>query len=143
MADTKSNIPPGKVQEFLNSLPDNQVKTDCYILKKIVSEITGCQPKMWGKNIVGFGSYHYKYESGREGDTCLIGLSPKKDKITLYLAPYFDEDSSWAEKLGKVAVGKGCLYISKIEDVDIKVLKSLILHSIQLVKERHGSISLV
>lgn len=143
MADPKSHIPQGKVQEFMLSLPDNQIKTDCYILKKIISEITGCQPKMWGKSIIGFGSYHYKYESGREGDTCLIGLSPKKNKITLYLAPYFDEDSSWGEKLGNVALGKGCLYIKKIEDVDLKVLKSLILHSIQLIRERHGSISLV
>jgi hypothetical protein len=143
MVEPKHNLPIGKVQEFLNSLPDNQVKTDCYILKKIISEITGCEPRMWDKNVIGFGSYHYKYKSGQEGDACLIGLSPKKQNITLFLAPYFDEENVWADKLGKVTFGKGCIYIKKIEDVDLKGLKSLILHSVKLIKARYGSISLV
>jgi hypothetical protein len=143
MVEPKPNLPIGKVQAFLNSLPDNQVKTDCYILKKIISEIIGCEPKMWGKKVIGFGSYHYKYESGQEGDSCLIGLSPKKQNITLFLAPYFDEENVWVDKLGKVTFGKGCVYIKKIEDVDLKALKTLILHSVKLIKARYGSISLV
>lgn len=137
MAEQKTKPTSVRVEDFLNGLEDDQVKKDCFILKKILTELSGFEPRMWGPSIVGFGSYHYKYESGHEGDSCLVGLAPRKQKITLYLAPGFAEQNDKLAKLGKYKTGKGCLYLRTIEDVDLKVLKELIRESISFLKSRY------
>ena len=103
----------------------------------MMKKASGFTPKMWGPAIVGFGSYHYKYESGHEGDACLMGFSPRKSSITLYVAGIFDSHMNLLEKLGKHKTGKGCLYINKLSDVDTKVLQKLIQFSIDSAKAKH------
>ena len=101
-------------------------------MKKITKE----EPVMWGPSIIGFGSYHYKYESGREGDMCITGFSPRKQSLTLYIMPGFERYHDLMNKLGKYKTGKSCLYINKIEDVDLKVLKELISESVKFMKNK-------
>ena len=98
---------------------------------KILEEVTGENAQMWGDSIVGFGSYHYKYESGREGDWFVTGFSPRKQNLTLYIMSGFDEYDQLLSKLGKHTTGKACLYIKKIEDVDVDVLKELVQKSVK------------
>ena len=92
---------------------------------------------MWGPSIVGFGSYHYKYESGREGDMCITGFSPRKQNLTIYILPGFKRYSELMKKLGKYKTGKSCLYINKLEDVDMKVLKELISEDVKYMKKKY------
>jgi hypothetical protein len=95
------------------------------------------EPKMWGPSIIGFGSYHYKYDSGHEGDTCKLGFSPRKDKFSLYLSPGLLQECSLLDKLGKYKAGKGCLYIKKLTEVDESVLKDLIKESLSRINKMH------
>ena len=103
-----------------------------------MTDITGARPKMWGPSMVGFGDYHYKYASGREGDWFLTGFSPRKEALTLYLMAGFTKYDSLMKKLGKYKTGKSCLYIKSLEDVDMKVLKQLILESAKHVAKHGG-----
>ena len=102
----------------------------------MMKKATGKPPKMWGPSIVGFGSYHYKYDSGREGDTCMIGFSPRKTSLVLYLGAAL-EDKDLMARLGKFKVGKGCLYIKNLDDVDRKVLKELVVKSVAEKRKRY------
>lgn len=139
MATAKTIMTDESVEKFLRSLEDDQVKKDCYILRKILTDLTGEEPKMWGTSIIGFGKYHYKYDSGHEGDSALVGMSPRKNNISLYLAPGFTEEfADLLPQLGKAKTGKGCLYIKAVEDIDLIVLKKLIRSSIQFLRERYG-----
>jgi uncharacterized protein YdhG (YjbR/CyaY superfamily) len=97
----------------------------------MMKKATRAEPKMWGTSIIGFGDYHYKYESGHEGDYFLTGFSPRKQNLTLYILGGFDEHEELLNKLGKYSLGKGCLYIKKLEDVDTKVLKELVTRSVK------------
>lgn len=117
------------VADFLNSLPDRQKRNDSFIVAGLIEQITKEKPKMWGASIVGFGSYHYKYESGREGDAPVIGFSPRKQNLTLYLPGGLENYPALMQKLGKYSTGKGCLYIKRLSDVDTDVLKELIAES--------------
>ena len=138
MATPKTVVTDESVEKFLRSLEDDQVKKDCYILRKILTDITGEEPRMWGTSIIGFGQYHYKYDSGHEGDSALVGMSPRKSNISLYLAPGFTEEfSELVKQLGKVKTGKGCLYIKAVEDIDLTVLKKLVRSSILFLRERY------
>lgn len=114
------------VTEFLGAVADETQRADAKALVKLMQSATGEKPKMWGPSIVGFGSYHYTYESGREGDMPLVGFSPRKTATVLYLGL----GESWAKpllaKLGKHTTGKGCLYIKRLSDVDVKVLEQLV-----------------
>jgi hypothetical protein len=103
----------------------------------MMREITGEPPKMWGGSIVGFGQYHYKYESGHEGDICLTGFSPRKQSLVVYLGPGLDNAALLA-KLGKHRRGKGCLYVNKLDDVDRGVLRELIASSVTAMRKRHS-----
>jgi len=123
------------VDKFIKSQPDEQVRADCAVISTLMSEATGEPPQMWGSSIVGFGSYHYKYASGREGDMPIIGFSPRKQNLTLYLTMYtFDEHAELLSKLGKHSLGKGCLYIKRLSDIDLPTLKKLIKASVKKQK---------
>ncbi len=134
MPEAKTKPTKVAVDTFIDSLPDESVRDDCRTLVKIMSRVSGERPKMWGPSIVGFGQYHYKYESGHEGDSCLTGFSPRKGKFSLYLWSGFREQTDLLEKLGKYKGSKGCLYIKGLADVDEKVLEKLIAKSLQWVK---------
>jgi hypothetical protein len=127
MAEAKTKPNKLSVDKFIKSQPDEQVRADCAVISKLMSEATGEKPKMWGSSIVGFGSYHYKYATGREGDMPIIGFSPRKQNLTLYLLMYrFDDQADLLKKLGKHSLGKGCLYIKRLSDVNLPTLKKLI-----------------
>ena len=111
MAEVKTKPTQASVKEFLNQIPDKQRREDCFAIAKMMEEATGAKPKMWGKSIVGFGSYRYKYASGREGDSCLAGFASRKGALTLYLMGAVDEHKELVAKLGKHKTGKGCIYL--------------------------------
>jgi hypothetical protein len=122
------------VAAFLDAVPDERKRRDSYAILKMMEEITGEEAKMWGSSIVGFGSYHYKYASGHEGDAAMSSFSPRKQNLTLYVM-YGNEDSELFEKLGKYTVGKSCLYIKKLDDVDRDVLREMIRRSYERMKK--------
>lgn len=126
---TKQNS--GDVTAFLDSISDEQRRSDTQRVVQIMQEITGEKPAMWGGSIIGFGSYHYRYASGQEGDWMKIGLSPRKNALTLYLMGSYDfaDYQDLLAKLGKYKTGKACLYINNLDDVDINALKQLIKRS--------------
>jgi hypothetical protein len=127
MPETKTKPTAASVDSFLNGVADLQQRADAFQLLEIMKEITGHQPKMWGPSIVGFGEYHYVYESGHEGDICLTGFSPRKDALTVYFMAGFEERfAAQLKKLGKVKTSKACLYIKKLADVDLAVLREMI-----------------
>lgn len=131
MADIKTIENDASVEEFLDSVLDERKRADAYRIVKMMAEITGESPRMWGDSIVGFGRYHYRYESGREGDMPVIGFSPRKQNLTLYITSGFDEYEDLRTKLGKHTVGKVCLYIKKLADVDEVVLREMIQRSVE------------
>ncbi len=126
MAELKTKETRASVDQFVNQLTDEKRRKDCRALVQIMQRASKQPPKMWGASIVGFGSYHYKYDSGREGDMCLIGFSPRKAALTLYLKGGLEPQAALLEKLGKYKTGKGCLYIKSLDDVDVKVLEKMI-----------------
>lgn len=121
---TKPN--PKDVQGFINSITDGMRRADSFALLEMMQDITGMSPAMWGPSIVGFGSLHYKYESGREGDTMIIGFSPRKAALVLYGVVFYEQNTSQLDKLGPHAVGKGCLYIKDLSKLDQAVLRKMI-----------------
>jgi hypothetical protein len=137
MAEAKTKPTQRSVESFIASTEDDKVRTDCYAIINLMEKVTGESPKMWGPAIVGFGKYTYKYESGRSGEICMTGFSPRKANITLYVLAGFPGQAELLQKLGKHKSGKGCLYIKKLDDVDIDVLESLIKESIKFLKEKH------
>lgn len=126
MAELKTKLNNASVDKFLKGIKDQQASADCFQIVEMMRKATKAEPKMWGASIVGFGDYHYKYESGREGDWFILGFSPRKQNITLYILGGVDESEELLQKLGKHTRGGGCLYIKKLEDVDVKVLNKLI-----------------
>lgn len=126
MAENKTKQTEASVAKFLNTIPDEAKRKDCFEIAAMMQDVSKCDAKMWGPSIVGFGVRHYKYESGREGDICMIGFSPRKNNITLYVLNYNAPQSGILNKLGKHKTGKGCLYINKLGDVDSTILKKLI-----------------
>jgi len=126
MAENKTQPHGGSVEDFLNGVEDEQKRRDAFEVLALMKEVTGETPKMWGTSIVGFGSYHYKYESGREGDSLITGFSPRKAALTLYIMPGFGRYDEYMQKLGKYKTGKSCLYIKKLADVDRAVLRQLV-----------------
>ena len=113
------------VAQFLKDV-DPKRKEDCLALKKLMQEVTGQKPKMWGSSIVGFGSFHYKYDSGREGDWFVTGFSPRKQNLTLYIMSGFSRYPALMKKLGKHTTGESCLYIKRLDDIDVSILRELI-----------------
>lgn len=138
MAELKTKPTKVTVEDFINKIADEGVRDDCNALIKIMKKVTGEKPVMWGPSIVGFGLYHYKYESGHEGDMCIAGFSPRKPNLTVYLMPGFSEQTDLLKKLGKHKTGKSCLYFKRLSDVDTKVLEKMIADSVKQVNEKYG-----
>jgi hypothetical protein len=138
MAENKTKETGNSVEDFINAVEDERKRQDSLELVKVLKEVSGFEPKMWGENIVGFGSYHYKYDSGREGDFLLIGFSPRKSAISLYLSCDIEgQHAPILSKLGKFKNGKSCLYVNKLEDINMEVLKDLVKTSIQFTREKY------
>ncbi len=135
MSENKTHPTEIKVIDFLENVAHKTRREDGLTLLELMEDITGEEAAMWGPSIVGFGSYHYKYESGREGDMPLVGFSPRKASMTVYIMPGFEAYDDMLGKLGKHKIGKACLYINKLADVDETVLKKLIKHSYLHMKE--------
>jgi hypothetical protein len=138
MSENKTRPTDADVMGFLNAVEPEKKRDDALVLLELMEEVTGEQATMWGTSIVGFGSYHYKYDSGREGDMPLVGYSPRKQNLTLYIMPGFDAYDDLLNQLGKHSTGKSCLYIKKVEDVDMEVLRELVTQSYQHMKESNN-----
>ncbi|HCA42430.1 MAG TPA: DUF1801 domain-containing protein [Bacteroidetes bacterium] len=126
MYEPKTKVTEVKPLDFINQVEDEKKRKDSLVILKMFKEITGEKPKMWGPSMIGFGKYHYKYESGHEGDCFITGFSPRKQALTLYVLGNFKGKDELLAKLGKYKNGKSCLYIKKLEDVDLSVLRKLI-----------------
>ena len=133
MAENKTKVNDGNVEAFLHSVENKQRRDDSFAVLDLMRDALGEPPKMWGPSIVGFGSYTYKYKSGREGEWMLVGFSPRKQALTIYVMSGFDEYADLMAKLGKHKTGKSCLYIKKLSDVDQDVLKELVVKSAEHV----------
>lgn len=133
MYEQKTKETDNSVVEFIESVDSPKKREDAYKLLDIFTETTGYEAKMWGPSIIGFGSYHYKYKTGHEGDAPLVGFSPRKAKISLYFAPGDPDRAELLEKFGKHTTGAACVYINKLADVDVEVLKALIKQSMQFL----------
>jgi hypothetical protein len=131
MAELKTKPNDQSVEAFLNSVADEKKRRDCFTILELMQQVTGTEPEMWGSTIVGFGRYHYKYASGREGDWFLTGFSPRKQNLTLYIMAGFTEYEALLSKLGKHSTGESCLYIKKIEDIDLEALRELVRQSVE------------
>ena len=131
MAELKTQKNDARVEAFLNTVADERKRHDCFTLLDLMREATGADPVMWGDSIVGFGEYHYKYASGRAADWFLTGFAPRKQNLTLYIMAGFDEYDDLLGKLGKHSTGKSCLYIKRLDDVDMATLRELVSASVQ------------
>jgi len=136
MAELKTKVTEQTVEAFLSQVPDESVRKDCSTLVKLFKKVTGSVPKMWGPSIVGFGKYHYKYDSGHEGEICLTGFSPRKQNLSLYVLGGFPGQDELLKKLGKHKAGKGCLYVKKLEDIDTEVLEEMVKRCISYTKKK-------
>lgn len=130
MAELKTKRNDASVEAFLNGVADERKRGDAFRILAMMQEISGEEPKMWGDSMVGFGSYRYKYASGREGDWFTIGFSPRKQNLTLYFMPGFEHQGELLQKLGKHSTGQGCLYIKRLDDVDLPTLEQMIARAV-------------
>lgn len=138
MAELKTKINDASVEEFIGTIGDQIAREDCNVIAKLMRQATGSEPKMWGTSIVGFGTYCYKYASGRGGDWMRIGFSPRKQSLTLYIMNGFARYDELMAKLGKHKTGKSCLYIKRLSDIDMDVLKELINLSVRHFETKYG-----
>ncbi|RMB60590.1 DUF1801 domain-containing protein [Dokdonia sinensis] len=137
MAEPKTKKNDASVEDFLNAIDHSGKREDSFEILRLMEEITGVAPKMWGGSIVGFDEYHYKYASGREGDWPIVGFSPRKQNISLYIMPGFSRFQDLLPKLGKHKTSKACLYINKLADVNNEVLSQIILKSVAYMREKY------
>ena len=138
MAKTKTTYTEIDVKDFLDSYVDNeQKKADSLQLIELMQEWSDSEPKMWGPSIIGFGNYHYKYASGHEGDAPVIGFSPRKAAFSLYVYSDTEKSKLLLPNLGKFKMSKACIYIKKLSDIDVSILKELCMESIQYISEHH------
>ena len=137
MAENKTKATGASVTAFINSIDDKQKRADARKVAAMMRKATGKRAKLWGPSIVGYGTYHYKYASGREGDFLMTGFSPRKQALTVYVIPGFEHFESLMNKLGKYKTGKSCLYIKRLSDVDEKILEQLINRSVKYMREHY------
>lgn len=140
MSGNKTIPTSQSVDDFIASIPDDQKRKDCNTLQHLMREITKEDPVMWGTSIVGFGEYHYKYDSGREGDMLMTGFSPRSQNITIYIISGFKRYETLMKKLGKHKTGKSCLYVKRLSDIDLDVLKELIAVSFEHIKIKYNQL---
>jgi len=137
MAETKTRATAASVVDHLAAIDDEGRRQDCEALARLMTKATNLKPVMWGPSIVGFGSYHYRYDSGHEGDACLTGFASRKGDISVYLLGNFPGRDELLARLGKHKMGKACLYLRRLADVDLRVLERLVIESVAEVKRRH------
>ena len=137
MAENKTKATGASVTAFINSIDDKQKRADARKVAAMMRKATGKRAKLWGPSIVGYGTYHYKYASGREGDFLMTGFSPRKQALTVYVIPGFEHFETLMKKLGKYKTGKSCLYIKRLSDVDEKILEQLINRSVKYMREHY------
>ena len=137
MSGPKTKVSDSSVSQFLATVDDEVKRQECQEILEMMQDASGSPPKMWGTSLIGFGSYHYTYASGREGDWPVCGFSPRKASISVYIMPGFDPFDSLMKKLGKHSTGKSCLYIKKLDDVDRQVLQELIRASVTLMRSKY------
>lgn len=138
MSDLKTTPNELSVDDFIDAIESEQKRDDSRALLKIMKEITGDAPTMWGTSIIGFGKYHFRYESGREGDWMVAGFSPRKQNLTIYMMGGFENQSDLLTKIGKVKSSVGCLYVKKLVDIDLQILKEMIRLSVDTVKKKYA-----
>ena len=139
MAKNKTTETNRSVTAFVNKVENEVKRNDSFKLIEILKSITGFEPKMWGPTIIGFGNYHYKYESGHEGDAPLAGFSPRKDSLVLYFAAEYENRDLLLSQLGKHKSSKVCVYVKKLSDIDIKILQTMIVNSMNYAKKLYPS----
>lgn len=140
MAEAKLKPTKKSVERLIGEAPDEKVRDDCYELVRIMKKITGAEPVVWAPNMIGFGKYHYVYDSGHEGDAYLTGFAVRKQNITLYVMhPELPERDDLLKKLGKHKASKACIYIRKLDDIDTKVLEKIIAKSVSYLKKKYPS----
>jgi hypothetical protein len=139
MAELKTKPTDDSVQAFLDGIDSDDRRNDCIAVTQLMRDVTDEEPRMWGPSIVGFGSYHYRYASGREGDWFLTGFSPRKRDLTLYIMAGFDRYDELMGRLGKHSTGKSCLYVKHLADIDVDVLRELVGASVAHMRSRHGA----
>lgn len=135
MAENKTKATKASVKSFLDSIENESKRNECKKIAKLFAEITGEKPVMWGDSIVGFGSYHYKYESGREGDSCIVGFSPRARNISLYIMPGYGFKPELRKKLGNIKEGKTCIYLNSLDDINLDALKKLTIESVKYMRK--------
>lgn len=138
MPANKTQPTSGSVKAFLASVADAARRRDCQTVLELMRDVTKTEPKMWGPSMVGFGSYHYKYESGREGDIFITGFSPRKQNLTLYIMDGFTKHAELLKKLGKHKTGKSCLYLKRLADVDQTELATIVREEVACAKRTGG-----
>lgn len=137
MAEPKTKPTGEDVESFLNNMSDEKKRQDCFTLLEMMKQITNLEPKIWASSMIGFGNYHYKYASGHEGDAFIVGFSPRKQNLTIYILTGFEQEQQLLEKLGKHTTGKGCLYVKRLDDVHLPTLRSLIQHSVEIMLQNN------
>ncbi|MGD8622390.1 MAG: DUF1801 domain-containing protein [Anaerolineales bacterium] len=139
MSELKTQKNDARVEDFLEGVENEQKRDDSKRIVELMHDVTGEDPAMWGESIVGFGEYTYRYASGREGEWMLVGFSPRKQNLTVYIMSGFEEYEDLLRRLGKHKTGKSCLYINKLDDVDIEVLEELVAKSVEHMRRTHPS----
>ncbi len=137
MSNLKTQRTDSSVEDFLESVDNEEKRADCLRILELMKKVTGEDPQMWGPGIIGFGSYHFKYDSGREGDWFITGFAPRKKEITLYILAGFAEHDDLMQKLGKYRIGKGCLFLKRIDDIDLSVLNELVERSVAYMRSEY------
>ncbi|MDZ7607738.1 MAG: DUF1801 domain-containing protein [Cyclobacteriaceae bacterium] len=137
MATLKTIENNASVKTFLENIENEQQRKDAFVLLELMKKVTGIEPSMWGDSMVGFGKYHYKYDSGREGDWFLTGFSPRKQNLTLYIMSGFANFDEKLTNLGKFKKSVGCLYVKKLEDINLTILEEMIIESVAAIKQRY------
>jgi len=139
MAKLKTKQTEASVDKYLNTIEDLRRRDDCAAISMLMKKVTKCEPRMWGPSIIGFGSYHYRYDTGHEGDACLVGFSFRKPEIVIYIAQGFEPREKLLQALGKHRTGKVCVYIKRLSDIDVAVLEKLVKASVAELRKRYPS----
>lgn len=141
MSDLKTRPTALSVDAFIDAVDDEHKRTDCRTVAELMAEITGAEGVMWGSSIVGFGSYHYRYASGREGDFFEAGFSPRKRALTVYVMAGFEEYDDLLARLGKHSTGKSCLYVKRLADIDLEVLREMLIRSVAYIRAKYATVA--
>ena len=139
LVEIKTKPTTASVEDFINAVPDEQKRKDSYELIGLMEQVSGFKAKMWGPSIIGFGSYHYKYASGHEGDAPLLGFSPRKAAISLYVSTGESGQDDLLKDLGKFTMGKACIYVKKLSDINQDSLVKLMKNTMMLTTEKYGA----